>query len=385
MSATDGRLRVLSLVDKASDLGGAERFAMGLAQHLPGDRFESWVCSTRWGRPEVVDALAKAGVRYVSLGRRSKRDLYRLRGLGALMQDQQFDIVHAHMFGSNVWGTLFGRVCSVPVVLAHEHNWSYSGDPLRIWIDRWLIGTLATSFIAVSAANRERMVRLEHIAADKIIVLPTAYIPHAGTTTLDIRAELGLPRQAPVVGVAAILREEKAIDVLIDAHAVVVRRVPEAHLVIAGDGACRERLEQQVSELGLNDRVHILGLRRDVTEILRTVDVGAISSDWEGMPLFVFECMATDTPIVATSVGGVREIVEDGRTGLLVPPRDPAALGDAIVGLLADPDARRRLAAAAAERLDEFTIESVAARFADLYENLLERATHRPSRSPLTA
>jgi glycosyltransferase involved in cell wall biosynthesis len=379
MSGANGRLRVLSLVDNAGDMGGAERFTVGLAQHLPRDRFESWVCSTRTGAPLVVKSLAETGVGYLGLGRRSKTDVYRLRGLAALIRAQRFDIVHAHMFGSNLWASLFGRAFGVPVILAHEHNWSYTGDQLRIWIDRWLIGSLATRFVAVSAANRERMISLEHIAADKIVVLPTAYIPHTTTEPCDIRAELGLPKDAPVVGVAAILRAEKALEVLIDAHAVVVRRIPDAHLVIAGEGNCRGELERQVAELGLGERVHFLGTRRDVTSILATVDVGAMSSDWEGMPLFVFECMATDTALVATSVGGLPEIVENGKTGLLVPPRDPAALGDAIAGLLADPATRNRLAAAAAERADEFTIESVAGRFAELYETLFEQATERRS------
>jgi glycosyltransferase involved in cell wall biosynthesis len=377
MSTAGRRLRVLCLVDNAGDLGGAERFTIGLAQHLPHDRFETWVCATRTGAPSVVAALAETGVGYVGLGRRSKRDVYRLRGLGALLHAKRFDVIHAHMFGSNVWGTLFGRASGVPVILAHEHNWSYSGDQLRMWIDRWLIGTWATSFVAVSAANRERMVSLEHIPRDKIIVLSTAYIPHTSTTPCDIRAELALPAASPVVGVAAILREEKALDVLIDAHALVVRRIPDAHLVIAGDGTCRGRLEQQVAELGLGERIHFLGNRRDVTSILATVDVGAMSSDWEGMPLFVFECMATHTPLVATLVGGLPEIVEHGKTGLLVPPRDPAALGDAIAGLLADPHERERLADAAAQRMSEYTIESVAGRFADLYEQLHREATGR--------
>ena len=383
MTTAGRRLRVLSLVDNAGDLGGAERFTIGLAEHLPRERFESWVCSTRTGAPSVVRELAEMQIGYVGLARRSKRDVHRLRELASLMRARRFDIVHAHMFGSNVWGTLFGRAFGVPVVLAHEHNWSYSGDRLRMLIDRWLIGTLATSFVAVSAANRERMVALEHIARDKIIVLPTAYVPHTSTEPIDIRAELGLPPQSLIVGVAAILREEKSLDVLIDAHALVVRRVPDAHLVIAGDGECRGRLEQQVVALDLRDRVHFLGNRRDITSILATVDLGAMSSDWEGMPLFVFECMATNTPLVATAVGGLPEIVESGRTGVLVPPRDPPALGEAIADLLLDPERRALLGRAAATRMHEFTIEAIAGRFADLYESLHRQATAR-RRSNLT-
>jgi glycosyltransferase involved in cell wall biosynthesis len=129
---------------------------------------------------------------------------------------------------------------------------------------------------------------------------------------------------------------------------------------------------------GVAGHVHFLGERRDVTQILETVDVGALSSDWEGMPLFVLECMTTHTPVVATNVGGLPEVVEHDRTGLLVPPRDPAALAGAISALLADPERGRRLAATAAERVHDFSIETVAHQFADLYEQLVSDAAPEP-------
>jgi glycosyltransferase involved in cell wall biosynthesis len=370
------RLRILFLIDSVSEYGGAERFTVGLATHLPRDRFEVWICSTRIGEPTTVAALNRAGVMHISCGRRAKWDVHRLRTLVALLRRQRFDVVHSHKFGSNVWGTIFARACHVPVVIAHEHNWSYSGNPLRIWIDRLVIARLADRFIAVSQANRERMLTIERIPADKIVVLPTAYIPHAVTTDTDIRSELGLAREVRVITTAAVLRAEKALEVLIEAHAQVARRISQTHLVICGEGPCLGDLEQRVAELGTGELVHFLGRRDDVGSILRASDVCALSSDWEGMPLFVFECMAAGAALVATNVGGVPEVVEDGSTGLLVPPRDPAALADALVSLLTDPAYRHQLASAAARRIDEFTIESVAARFASLYEELMQEARH---------
>lgn len=384
MTGSLRRLRVLAVLDSPTDQGGAERFALGLASHLPRDRFEPWVCSTRFSSPEASEALADAGVTHLSLRRRGKLDVHRLSGLAMLLKMGRFDVVHAHMFGSNVWGTILGRLCNVPVVIAHEHNWSYSGEIMRRMIDRHLIARYATRFVAVSESNRSRMIELEGIPPSKVLVLPTAYIPHRITAPTDIRAELGLPADSHVIGVAATLRVEKALEVLISAVPYVQTRFPETHLVIAGDGPRREALERQVVGMDLTRSVHFLGERRDVTPILETLDVGALSSDWEGMPLFVLECMATGTPVVATSVGGLPEMIEHDRTGLLVPPRDPAALGEAIGDLLADPERRRRLAAAAAARMDALTIERVAERFANLYEELVSDAAVEP-RSPVAA
>jgi glycosyltransferase involved in cell wall biosynthesis len=269
------------------------------------------------------------------------------------------------------------------VIIAHEHNWSYTGELMRRMIDRHLIARYATRFVAVSESNRTRMIELEGIPPEKVLVLPTAYIPHRVTAPTDIRAELGLAPDAHIIGVAATLRVEKALEVMITAVGQVVERFPDAHLVIAGDGPQRGALESQVAEMGLGAHVHFLGERRDVTPILQTVDVGALSSDWEGMPLFVLECMTTRTPVVATNVGGLPEVVEDDRTGLLVPPRDPAALADAISSLLGDPERGRRLAAAAAERVDGFSINAVAERFAELYEQLVGETEAEPD-TPVT-
>ncbi len=372
MTAGQRPLRILFLLDTANDQGGAERFAIGLARALPRNRFQPWMCATRWARPQAAKQLAEGGIEQVVLGRRGKLDLHRLRGLVSLIRRERFDIVHAHMFGSNFWATVLGRACGVPVVIAHEHNWSYSGERTHILVDRWVIGPLATCLIAVSESNRRRMIGVEHIAAEKIVVLPTAYIPHSAVSDNDIRSELGLSPQAAVVAIAAQLRVEKAHEVLIEAHAEVTHRHPDAHLVIAGDGPRRPELTQLAALLGIEANVHFLGRRRDVSSILEDVDVGVISSDWEGMPLFVLECMVTHTAVVATNVGGLPEMIEDGVTGVLVPPRNPHALGQAIGDLLADPARRRQLAAAAAQRAQPLKIETVAERFAELYERLAQ-------------
>ena len=191
------------------------------------------------------------------------------------------------MFGSNVWATVVGRAARVPVVVAHEHTWDYEGQPLRRLLDRRLIGRFADAFVAVSEADRERMITVEGVPADKVRVMPNAFVPSEGAAPGDLRTELGLGPEAPLVGIACILRPQKAVDVLLDAFALV--RTPGAQLVIAGDGDCRESLERQAAALGIAGRTHFLGLRHDVASILAGLDVAAISSDFEGTPLFALE------------------------------------------------------------------------------------------------
>jgi glycosyltransferase involved in cell wall biosynthesis len=363
------RLRVLFLIDKISDSGGAERFTLGLATHLPPDRFELWVCSTRSAEPAAVRILEAAGVHHLSLGRRGKCDIHRLGGIVRLHHRHRFDVLHSHMFGSNVWGTLIGTACRIPVIIAEEHTWSYEGEPLRRWLDGRVIGRLATRFVAVSDRDAERMVTVEHVPPEKVLMIPSAYVPRPASDT-DVRTELGLEPDTPLLAAVAVLRPQKALSVLLDAIPSVLQAHPRAHLVIAGDGPCRDDLQSQTRLLGVVEQVHFLGLRTDVESILRSADVAIISSDYEGTPLVAYECFANGTPLVATAVGGLPAMIDDGVTGRLVPPQSPEALAGALNDLLADPEMRRRLADAAARSSVNVHIDEVAQRFSTLYEQL---------------
>jgi glycosyltransferase involved in cell wall biosynthesis len=371
------RTRILYLIDHAVSTGGAERFAIGLAAHLPADRFEPWMCATRVSDSVAAQTLADAGVRLVTLGRTAKWDVHRLAGLIRLLRRERFDILHAHMFGSNVWGSLIGSAVGIPVIVAQEHGWSFTGNPLRAWVDGNVIGRLAARFIAVSEADGSRMITKEGVSPAKVVVIPTGYIPSPVTSDSDIRAALGLDRDTPLIATAAMLRPEKRLDILLAAHTRVLSSLPSAQLVIAGDGECRQELEQLARRLGIDDSVHFLGSRSDVDGVLRTADVAALSSDREGSPLLMFECMANGVPLVATAVGGIPEVIQDGRTGTLVPRRDPDALAQGLLGLLQDPNRRAQIVAAAREQLPRYTIEATAARFAALYDTLTAAANDR--------
>jgi glycosyltransferase involved in cell wall biosynthesis len=367
------RLRVLMLVDNLHEgVGGAERFVVGLATHLPREEFDVAVCTTRQARGPLLEALLDAGVEHIGLERRGRADVAAFARLSRRLRRRPPHVLHAHKFGSNVWGSVLGRSCRVPVVIAHEQTWSYEGNPLRKVLDG-VIGRLADAFVAVSSADAERMVRVERVPERKVRLIPNAYIPSPTRRPpgWSLRAELGLADDIALIGTAAMLRPQKAQHVLVDAFAILAARHPRANLVIAGDGECRSALEAQVRRLGLARRVHMLGRREDVDAILEQLDVAVLSSDYEGTPLFAFECMAAGTPLVATAVGGLPDVLQDGRSGRLVPRRDAAALASAVAALLADPSERERIAAAARERLDAFRMPAIAARFAELYRGEL--------------
>jgi glycosyltransferase involved in cell wall biosynthesis len=382
-------VRVLILVDRPTLAGGGERLAVQTAARLNPDRFEITFCATRWDpseqeNPMVSAALADlraAGVSLLGLSRRSTADVRPWLGLVRELRRRRIEVLHAHKFGSNVWGAAVGRLAGVPVIIAHEHTWSYAGRPLRRFIDRQLIARGSDAFLAVSQEDMRRMVALEGIDPRDVLVVPNG-IPLAQPTGRNIRRELGIPLDAPVVGSVGRLYRQKALEVLMQATATLVQDFPQLQVIVVGEGPERASLAELADRLGISGTVRLVGLRDDVPDILAVLDVAVSCSDWEGSPLSVMEYMAAGLPTVATAVGGVPGLIVDGVHGRLVPPRDPAALADAIAGLLRAPATRAEMGRRARERQQrEFDLEVLVGRLERLYTDLVaSRVAGRPRR-----
>jgi glycosyltransferase involved in cell wall biosynthesis len=365
------RTKVL-MIANALHVGGGERFLVGLATGLSAERWDVTVCVMKSHDGPLIGELRDAGVRVVTIDRKGRKDVGAFGRLVALVRRERPDIVHSHMFTANLWGTVAARIARVPVVIAHEQTWSYLGQPMRRFLDGRVIGRLADVMVAVSTRDQERMTSIEHVPAAKTVYIPNAYMPPLGeAVTGDLRAELGLEAGTPLAGTMVVLRAQKALDVLLDAFALLSHRLPDAHLAIAGYGPMAETWQEHARQIGVADRVHWLGIRTDGAVIREALDVAVMSSDFEGTPLFSFECMAARLPMVVTDVGGQRDIFESGTSALLVPPQDPPAMADALEELLRSPERREAMADAAYERLSEFTVEKAVERFEGLYGGLL--------------
>ncbi len=187
-------------------------------------------------------------------------------------------------------------------------------------------------------------------------------------------ASWGLPRGIRSIGSVGHLRKEKAYEVLIEAAALLRDRGVGPNVLIAGEGLERERLESLIAARGLEGQVRLLGARSDVPDLLAALDVAVCCSEFEGGPLSVMEYMEAGLPVVASDVGGLPELVVDGESGILVPPRDPAALAAALGELIGDPAARRRMGERGRElRRERWSLDAWAERIEALYLELLSR------------
>ena len=228
-------------------------------------------------------------------------------------------------------------------------------------------------FLAISHAVRDRLVadgipsRKVEIVHEGVDVERAAAVPSG-----NVHAALFLPTRAPVVGNVGALVAQKNQHMLIDAAALVVRDVPDARFVILGEGELRSTLEDQIRQKHLERHVFLAGFRADVLELMKDFDVFALSSMQEGMCTSLVDAMAAAKPTVATSVGGVPEVVADGETGFLVAAKDHHALADRIVRLLKDEALRRRMGEAGLARARRlFTVERMVEATAAVYRDLV--------------
>jgi len=370
---------ILHLVDLLSGRsGGAEIVVENVAVRLAEAGHHVTVVTTRVANGPPLEALSRAGVRHVHVARRGRIGIRGLIRLAKVVSGEKTDVLHAHKFGSNVWGTLLGRALGVPVVIAHEQTWNHKGQRVRRGFDH-LIGRLVDVFISVSQADAEFMRSVERIPPEKVVVLPN---PHFSRREVAVEPPIRLPKpHGPLAAAVLVMRRQKRVDNLVRAFAVASERVPDATLMLVGDGSERGVAERLAVELGVADRVHFLGYRRNVRPVWELADVAVLASDYEGTPLAILEAMSCGVPAVATSVGGVPDIVKDDLNGVLVAPSDPQLLGTALADLLSDEPRRARLAEGARATAAQYDGEAYVRSIDDLYRALLESASRRPERS----
>lgn len=365
------KLNVMLMTD-VTGRGGAEKALVDLALHLDRRRYNVSVCASRWAGnyQPILDA---AGVRTVVLGRRTRLDSYKLAGLVALMRHERVHILHTHLFGSNTWGRILGRLAGVPVIIAHEH-WS-SKDPREVWVDR-LLYPLSDCILVPSQASKCMVTSVEHIPARYLRVVYNGVDSRQFAPSGDraaTRCALGVAPEAFLVGTVGRLSPEKGgVDLLIRAVARLRRANGRAQLLVVGDGPLRAGLERLAAEL--DAPVLFTGTRSDVARLLGAMDAFALPSLHEALPIAVLEAMWMGLPVVATRVGGVPEVVRHELDGLLVPPGDDEALYRALLRLEGNSGLAHMLASAAQAHVRaHFTIELMIKRVERIYEQFAMR------------
>jgi glycosyltransferase involved in cell wall biosynthesis len=355
--------------------GGIEEVVLGLVRRLDPSEFRLALSAP----PELLDAFARdlAGTPVETLAVRaeswlSRRDIARL---GRFIERWRPDIVNPHLFRSTAVAAPVARWHGVRAVVETYHGregWRRGS----FVVDR-VVARLLDRVIAVSEAARTFLIDGKGYPADRVVVVPNGRDLSVFTPGLHreaARKALDADPSVPIVGVVGRLEAQKGHAYLLDAWPGVVREFPDARLVVVGEGELRRRLTRQAAERGVADRVVFLGFRSDVPRLLDAMDVLVLPSLYEGMPLTAIEASAMTLPVIATSVDGTPEVVQDGVTGWLVPPADPAALTRALVQALGDRERAAALGRAGrAHVLQKFTVTRHVAETARVYRTVLGR------------
>lgn len=368
-------IRVLELRSVRGAGGGPEKtILLGAARSDPRD-VRVTVCYIRDARDAEfrIDKRARAlGVDYVEVTERHSFDPAIWPQLRRIVHERQIDIVHAHEHKTDLLALLLARTQHV-VPLATAHGWSGTSfkEGLYYYFDRRLLPRYPM-VIAVSEPIRQTILK-RGAAPGRVRRIPNG-IDHRDfrrdpSVRARVRGALGIADDAVVIGGVGRLEPVKRFDVMLDALA----RLPHRPLVLlVGEGTARDQLAARATSLGIADRLHLTGHREDARDLHQAFDVFVQSSDSEGVPNAVLEAMALETPVVATDVGGTREVIANEVDGLLTPRRDPDALATAISRTLADRSATARRVAAARARIEcELSFDARTKAVEAIYEALV--------------
>lgn len=360
------------------DVGGLERNVIN--QVREGQALGQSVSVICLERPGILAEQAEAsGGRLISLEKSPGIRLSVFRQLRAILRDLSPDIVHTHQIGTLFYAgpavASLGRVRTKVVHTEHGRE-PYTTSARRRWLGR-LAGLYAERFFCLTRDMAEA------VTAARIIPREKVHLIHNGIDLSNFRRShdrstvrrlLGIPDNAPVIGTVGRLTPVKEQGLLIRAFFEVSRQIPAAHLVLVGDGPLLEDLQAQARRLGVEDRVHFTGYQPDSAPYLQAFDVFALTSRSEGMPQSALEASVCAVPVVAPRVGGLPELIEPGRTGVLFDPGDKEALVSALVELLADPARARDLGAAGQAKVESlYDVGRMAREYHEHFTALLKR------------
>jgi len=354
---------------ESSDTGGAESILISLVEGLDKNRYRSVVCllSDGWLKVE----LEKRRIETVVIPQPHSFDVLWLIRVYRFLKDRGIHVMHSHEFATNVYASVLSSLTGVPVV-ATAHGKNYYGDKWRRRVAYRFVARQST-MVAVSADLKRFLMERIGIPAGDIRVVHNGidlsrYAVHEGNN--DVEAELGISAGQPVIGTVGNLFAVKGQTYLLRACKRLAGEFPTFVLLIAGEGDQLDLLRKEASVLGISGNVKFLGFRDDVPSLLQAMDVFVLPSLSEGLPLSVLEALALEKPIVATNVGGVPEIMEDGVTGYLVPPRNPDVLSEKIRLLLRHPDIASEMGRAGRKRVEEaFSLKQMIQEYQLVYEH----------------
>ncbi len=356
---------------------GAEQLLLDIVRHTDRERVRLSVCLIS-DLGTLVPEFEALGIPVAFLPKKGRTDLSIVFRLARFFRRNRFDVVHTHLFTADLWGRMAGLLSPVFIVSTSHTTRDPNIGRLGRLLDK-VLDRRNDAVICVSEAVRRYRVEEAGFDPKKLHLIENGIDLDRFQKTApreEMERRLGLPpgrRWAVIVGRLVPLKGHRF---LIEALSLLAKDFPDLGLLIAGAGEEEAALRAETEALGLSDRVVFLGLRRDIPDLLGLSELLVLPSSREGLPIVLLEALAASLPVVVTPVGGIPEVVEDGKTGFFV-TQEPASIASALRRILESPESSRAMGANARRLIEErYDIRSVARRYENLYRSLL--AKRRP-------
>jgi glycosyltransferase involved in cell wall biosynthesis len=381
------KIKVLRIITRLN-IGGPALHAILLTSGLDKEKFESHLLTGQEGESEgnMLALMKEEAVKPVVIKTLERKiswrnDLRTLWEIWKIVRWIKPDILHTHLAKAGTLGRVVGWLANVPVIIHtfHGHTFHSYFSPLKtklfILIEKWL-SLFTTRIITLSSSQRQEILNYGIGNPKKVIIIPLGLdleeMLKGKQNEGMLRKELKVGVEIPLVGIIARLVPIKGHHYFLEAARIVATEIPSVKFLIIGDGPLRESLKTRAERLGLENYAIFLGFRRDLAKIYADLDLVVLSSLNEGLPVSIIEAMAARKAVVATNVGGVKDLIRPGVNGLLVPPKRPDLLAEAIISLLKDPSKRKKMGEIAQKKFaPQFKKENLFKNLSSLYHSLL--------------
>lgn len=368
-----GKRRCVMQITWSLVAGGAETYALTVASGLDKSKYRSVMCGVDQGGA-LEGEISRRRIPYHILNRRDGIDVGLFWRMFKLFRREHVDVIHTHHFNQLFYSILAAKVLGIRIIHTEHSVEAYKRRRLR-WA-LWLMSFMCHKVTAIGVDGENTLLRKVGISRKKLQIIRAAVdLDRFKLDAAAARKELGITDADRVISIVARLYPEKKHILLLRAFARVLAKVPGAKLLIVGEGTEREAIMKEVGDLQIQRNVMVMGVRRDIPEILAASDICVLCSDREGLPISVLEAMAASRAVVATSVGDLPLVVKDGKTGLLVESGNEVELADAMTRLLQDPGMAKRLGAAGRALIEQdYSLDLMVQRHSALYGLEVARA-----------
>lgn len=372
------KIKVLEIIDKTF-LGGGQKNLLSLADYLSKERFEVSVCSNPQGN--LVDEVKKRNIFHYPVSMKKRFQKKPVKQIKAILQEKKFDIIHTHGGVAGFYGRWAARNADRSAVIHTLHGVHYLHyrnlflKYLYVFLER-IFSRFTDALIFVSSADIEKGRKYKLASQEKMRLIENG-IDFQFFQTLSRQKEKKDKHRAeniPLIGTVARLHRQKNISLLIRAGAEIKRGHPKIKIWVIGDGPLGKKLEKLNKKLGTQDMVVFLGERKDVPQLISEMDVFVLPSLWEGLPYVLLEAAALKKPVIGTEVDGIKEMIDNEKTGILVSPQRPEELAEAVIRLLKNRKWGEKLGNAFHQKArEDYSLSNMVHKIQELYVELYRR------------